>query len=159
MQRLIRGLARPSTFLPVLGMALLAFGVSSQIVAQNTLAIVINGLFIAMSVVVVAAYGPPLTHALRSDKVQKDQYLLTGILMFWISIAASRVWSLALIMAGKPDWMINHWFQSFCYLSAAASGFYFLQITGHSKRGYKYTTAAIVIAVCIVTAMLAFFEA
>jgi hypothetical protein len=156
MQRILRGLIRPSTFLPIFGMVLLGFGVSSQLIAQNVLAILINGLFIAMTVVVAAAYGVPLVNALKSEEIKKDQYLLTGIVMLWVSIAASRIWSLAIITAGKPDWMINHWFQSFCYLAAAASGFYFLQLVGHPRRGLKYATAAIALAVVIVTFTMAF---
>ncbi len=158
MRKLLHGLARPSTFLPLLALVAAAFGVAAQVVPQNTLAIVINGMFIAVSVMVVAAYGPALITSLRAEEAKKDQYLLSGIILFWVSVSASRVWSLALIMAGKPPWMINHWFQTFCYLSAASSGYYFLQISGKSKVGLRYTTATIVLAVCITTVMLAFFE-
>ena len=159
MQRLLRGLARPSTFVPILALIAMLFGASAQIIPQNTLAIITNGLFISVSVMVIAAYTPALLSSLRSDAVKDDQYLITGILLFWLAISASRVWSLVIIMAGKPDWMINHWFQTFCYIAAASSGFYFLQITGHSRIGYRYTTAAIVLAVAVVTFTLAFFEA
>ena len=158
MQRLLQGLARPRTFLPLLVLVLVGYAVSAQLIPQNTLAIIINGLLIAVSVMVMAAYGPGFITALRSSELKKDQYLLSGILLLWLSLAASRMWSLALIMAGKPPWMINHWFQTFCYLVAASSGFYFLQITGHSKTGIRYVTAAIVIAVMIITVVLAFFE-
>lgn len=158
MRRLLRGLARPSTFMPVVFLLLAGFGVAAQFVAQNTLAILINGLFIAVFVMIVAAYAPTLLRTLRAAEVQKDQYLVSGILLLWGSIAASRMWSLALIMAGKPAWMINHWFQTLCYLMAAMSGFYFLQIPGASRVGYRYTTAAIIIAIAVVTVVLAFFE-
>lgn len=159
MKRLLQGLARPSTFLPLVGLMLLAFGVSAQIVPQNTLAISINGLFIAVSIMIARAYGPALINSLRAPSANKDQYLVTGILLLWFSISASRVWSLALIMAGKPPWMINHWFQTFCYLVAASSGFYFLLIPGPNKTGFKFTTYGLMIAVGVVTAMLVFFEA
>lgn len=159
MRKLLHGLARPSTYLPVLIMAALGVGISMGFIPQNTIAIIINGLFVAVTVMIIAAYGPALVASLRAETARRDQYLVSGIIMLWLSIAASRVWSLALIMAGKPPWMINHWFQTFCYLTAAASGFYFLKITGPSKTGTRYTAAAVILAVLIVTFVLAFFEA
>ena len=107
---------------------------------------------------VFAAYSPTLLRSLRADHELREQHLVTGILLMWGAIAASRMWSLALIMAGKPPWMINHWFQTFCYVVAAASGYYYLKIAGPSRVGYRYATMAAIGAVLITTIVLAFFE-
>lgn len=158
MQRILAGLRRPSTFVPFMILALVAAGVFSRIVPQNQLALITNGTFIAVAMAVNSAYLPVLIQCLRAPEVKQDQYLVSGILLFFNSIALSRVWSMAIILSGKPDWMINAPVQSLCYLMAALSGFYFLKVPGRTTIGWRYTTMAAITAVMIVSLWLAYVE-
>lgn len=158
MRRLIAGLLRPSTILPATILMFIAWVVLSRIIPQNQLAIITNATFISVALAVNAAYGPVLIKCLRAPDMRADQYLVSGILLIFLSIAASRVWSMAIILANKPDWMINAPVQSLCYLMAALSGFFFLKVPGRTAIGWRYTTMAGIFAVMIVSLWLVYVE-
>lgn len=151
MKRLLRGLVRPSTFLPVVLLLFVAFIVAGEFIPPNSLALLINGIFISMWIVICATYVPVLTRSLRADHVLLDQYHVSGVLLLWTALAASRFWSIAIILAGKPAWMVNHWFQTFCYLTAALSGFYLLQVPGVAGIGRRKSVIAMLLAVALGT--------
>jgi hypothetical protein len=158
MRRLLAGLTRPSTIMPIVGILFVAWVVLSQFIPQNQLAIVTNGLYISGAIGINSVYLPLLFASLRSPEPLPDQYFCSGLLLFTNAIAASRVWSLAIILAGKPDWMINYPVQSLCYLLAALSLLFFLKIPGPSKAGWRYPTMMLIFTVMIVSLWLAYVE-
>lgn len=124
---------------------------------QNKLAIVINGLDIGAWIFILRGYFPPFWRLFKRKSDSPELFFFGGVLMFSTGVALSRIWSLGIILAGKPAWMINHWFQSFCYLIVALGLFYLLRIPGSGRSG-KYIAGAITIAVMVVAVFLTFWE-
>jgi len=91
---------------------------------------------------------PVWVRLLRRDRESPESYLFGAVILMTSAIAASRLWSLAIIVAGKPAWMINHWFQSFCYLMVGLSIFYLLSVPGY-KLSMKYVMWALLVALCV----------
>lgn len=158
MRRLLAGLTRASSYLPLIGILMVIWAVLAQVIPQNQLAIITNGLFISGAIGINAAYGPILVASLRASEAKADQDFCSGLLLFVNSIAASRVWSLGIILAGKPAWMINSPIQSLCYLLAALSLLFFLKVPGRSKVGWRYTSMTLIFTVMIVSLWLAYVE-
>lgn len=157
MQKLLRGLKSPSNWLAVIPVFI--FFVAVITLPQNAIAILTNGLDIGGAVLLNFALLPAWVRMLRRDGPSAEAYLFGGILMIVDSIAASRLWSLAIIMSGKPAWMINHWFQSFCYLMVGVGIFYLLRIPGQSYRGgYKYIAYGAALSIVVMCLFLVYLE-
>lgn len=155
MRRTLRGLRNLSNWVMLLPIGLFFFMV--QLFPQNKLAIITNGLDIGVWILVVRAYLPPFWTALRAREHRPETYLLGGVLLNSTALAMSRIWSLGIIVAGKPPWMINHWFQSFCYLLMALSYYYFLRVPKeHESR--KYIAYALILGVVFFSSVLLFME-
>ena len=145
-RKLLQGVSRPSNWLPVFPIGF--FFILALVWPQNKLALITNGMVIGAWVLILRSYVPPFVHNLRSDNEHPENNFIGGVLLGSTAIAASRIWSIAIILAGKPAWMINHWFQSFCYMLAALSWYYLLRAPGNSKSA-KYITYALIIAVAV----------
>lgn len=151
-KKALRGMLRISNWIPLI--PIIVFFAMAHYLPQNRLAIVVNALDIGAWVLILRAYGPALWEKWRSDeKVTSEIYVLSGILLYVTALAMSRIWSLAIIFSGKPAWMINHWFQSFCYLLMALSCYYFLRVPG-SSVSRKYIAWALAISLTIMGAAL-----
>lgn len=155
MRKLLHGIRQPSNWFWLLPIGL--FLALAHLFPQNKVAIVTNGLDIGVWLFILRAYGPPFFMQLRSDKPHPEINLFGGILLMSTALAASRIWSQVIIMLDKPVWMLNHWFQSFCYLLVALGMFYLIKIPGYSKsRGY--IMGALAIAVMVISLGLAYLE-
>lgn len=153
MQRFLRGLRHASNWLSLA--PILIFLIMAQTLNPNTLAVVINSLDIGVWILVLRAYVPPLWRKLReSRRGSADIYMLGAVLLSSTALAMSRLWSIGIILAGKPAWMINHWFQSFCYMLIALSYYYFLRIPG-SLTSAKYIAYALAASVTIAVMIVA----
>lgn len=155
MRKFLRGVGRLSNWVMVL--PIVVFFYLALWLPQNRLAIITNGLVIGVWIPLVRNYLPPFWKNLRSDKSHPETYFLGGILLGSTAIAMSRIWSLGIIMAGKPAWMINHWFQSFCYLLAALSWYYLLRVP-ENKKSARYITYALITAVSVIVVGLLYLE-
>lgn len=156
--RFLRGLARPSTFLPFLLCCIVGFITAASVFNGVAVSIFFNGFDIAICVLIDIAYMPVLWHSIRAPNPTKEQYLVSGILLAWNAIAFSRGWVMAAIMMGRPAWMLNHWVLSLCYAMVAMSGFYFLKVPGKVNGGWRYVTIALVLAVAIITVFLIYMN-
>jgi len=156
-RKVLRGISRPSNWIPLI--PILVFLVAAQVWPQNKLAIMTNALDIGAWFLIMRAYVPPFYRKLREGRSHDaaDLYLLGGNLLNVSALAASRIWSLGIILAGKPAWMINHWFQSFCYLLAALSYYYYLRVP-KSDTSRRYITYALAIAAVLGGIILLFTE-
>src|SRR5690349_11943823 len=104
-QKFLRGLSHASNWLALV--PIFIFLVLAQTLNQNTLAIIINSLDIGVWILVMRAYVPPFWRKLRaSQRGSPDMFMLGAVLLSSTSLAASRMWSLGIILAGKPPWMI-----------------------------------------------------
>lgn len=157
MQKLLRGLLRPSTFVPLI-ILILSFALAIQLLDYDSVAIIINGIIIAVWIVVAKAYTPLLIESLREETPTKQQYLVTGVLMVWTAFAFSRIWADVYVVLGRPENMMNHWFPYLCFLTSAMSGFYFIKVPDNSDSGWGYTVFAVVGAVVISTLVLAYIS-
>ena len=146
MQRLLRGLRSPKSWIAVA--PLLVFFISVLVLPPNTIAIITNGLDIGGWVLLMYVLMPVWVRLLRRDRESPESYLFGAVILMTSAIAASMLWSLAIIVAGKPAWMINHWFQSFCYLMVGLSIFYLLSVPGY-KLSMKYVMWALLVALCV----------
>jgi hypothetical protein len=159
MQKVWRGLKNPSFWVSMLPIVFFFVVVSLQLVSQNTVAIIANGLDIGGAILLDFAMIPAWWRMLRSERKTPEAFLFGGILLFVNALAASRLWSLAIIMSGKPSWMINHWFQSFCYLLMGIAIFYLLRVPGEQgTMKTKYVAYGLVVAVGVMVLFLLHVE-
>jgi hypothetical protein len=155
-RKILRGLGHLSNWLPLLPVVI--FLVMAQIMSQNRLAIIINSLDIGAWFLIVRAYGWAFYMKLRSEERHSPEtYFLGAVLLNVTALAWTRMWSFGIILMGKPPWMINHWFQSFCYLLIALSYYYFLRIPENSDSR-RYITYSLAIAVVLMGVGLAILE-
>ncbi len=155
MQRLLRGLVRPDTYLPLL-LICVSFITAITFSGITALMLISNGIFLAMWVTVTCAWLPALNRVLRAESFQREQNLVMGILIFWTAVGISRVWAVAYLLAGKPLWMEGTLVPVFCYFTAAASGYYFVRVAGGSTSGWRYTFFAGTMALLFSTLLLIF---
>lgn len=155
MRKILRGLKSPNNWLPIIPIVFFFVIVAGGIISQNSIAIITNGLDIGGTILLDFALIPVWFKLLRRDKHAPEAFLFGGILTCVNSIAASRVWSLAIIMSGKPGWMINHWFQSFCYLMFGLGIFYLLKVPGEDgPKGLRYVAYGLVLSVIVMVLFL-----
>ncbi len=152
MRNLLAGLKRHYNWIAFV--PFLVFFVAVLVLSANTIAILINGLDIAVLTPILIAYLPIFWKKLRSDADPADLGLLGGLLLICVAVDVSRIWSLAIILSGKPAWMINHWFQSLCYLMVALGQFYLLRVPG-SRTSRRYLSYAFCLAVVVVVVLVA----
>lgn len=150
MQRLWRGLTRREFYLPLV-LLVGVFVFMTLLVPRETNSIVLNGTVLGVWVLIVRAYGPLFVKNLRSATVNREYHLIAGILMLWTAFAASRVWSTAYILSGRPEWMQSHWAAQFFFASAAVSGFWFLSVPSEERVRCGYVLYAVLIAVAVAT--------
>jgi hypothetical protein len=109
-----------------------------------------------MAVLISVMYGPVVLDYIRENR--RVHYVATGIFTIFFSIGASRVWSVIYIYLGRPDWMMNHWFPSLCFLIASSSGFFFLRapdnLPNHHHRSWKYLLAALAMTAMITAGII-----
>lgn len=149
MERLIRGILRVEFWGPLL-VAGLAFLVSAIFISRDDIALVVNAVDIAVWVAILMAYFPVLIRVLREPEVKKDQHLVTGILLLWTALAFSRIWAIVFVLLGRPDYMQNALFTSFCYAAIAFSGYYFIKVPGTSRVGWTYTAFAFALSIAFI---------
>lgn len=154
-KKILHGLRRPSNYLWLVPIVL--FFIATQVWSQNKIAILTNGLDIGVWVFILRAYLPPFISLLRKAGDKPELGFFGGIITISTALAASRIWSLAIILMGKPAWMLNYWFQSFCYFMIAVGMFYLLRVPTSEKSGW-YIVGAIVIAIVVTIFGLAFVE-
>lgn len=159
MEKLLDGLRRKSTYLPPL-LAIITFAVAANLLNPVTLTLIISGIDIAVTVMIVAAYSPHMVSSLRSDRLHRDQYLISGILTYWVFLAISRVWFILAIMIDRPKWMADFWLPTFCYFMIAFSGYYLIKApSGYDENsGWRYVVWATILAVVIVTGALVYIH-
>lgn len=159
MKKVLQGLRKPSNWLAALPILFFFVIVSTGLVSQNTIAIITNGLDIGGAVLLTFALLPAWIETLRRRGPSPEAYLFGGILLIVNSVAASRLWSWAIIAMGKPSWMINHWFQSFCYLMIGVGIFYLLKIPGEGRASsMRYIAYGLVLAVIAMVLFLLYQE-
>lgn len=159
MRKALRGLRNPSNWIAILPIVIFFILISFQIVTQNAVAIVTNGLDIGGAILLNFAMIPAWWRMLRREGSTPEAFLFGGILLWVNALAASRIWSLAIIIGGKPLWMINHWFQSFCYLLMGISIFYLLRVPGEQgTMKIKYVAYGLVLAVAFMVLFLLYVE-
>lgn len=160
-KKLLHGLKRPSNWLPVLPVLFFFWLVAGEVVSLNAVAILANGLDIGGAILLNFALIPAWVKVVRRAGYTPEAYLFGGLLMLVNSVALSRLWSLGIIMMGKPAWMINHWFQSFCYLMVGLAMFYLLKVAGNNEHGvfrYKYVAYGLAVAVMVMCVFLVYWE-
>lgn len=154
-KRFLRGLKSPNNWLTVIPILVFFVIVSQEVLSQNTIAIITNGLDIGGAILLNFALLPAWVKILRRQGTSPEAFLFGGILIIVNAVAASRLWSWAIIFMEKPAWMINHWFQSFCYLMIGVGMFYLLKIPGEKPgSGHRYIAWGLVFAVGVMVAFL-----
>ena len=156
MKKVLRGIANPNNWAAIIPVIFFFLIVYFQVLDNNHIAIITNGLDIGGFVLLAFAFVPVWFRVLRRDGPSPEAYLFGGILLMAGSVAASRMWSWAIIIAGKPAWMLNHWFQSFCYLMIGVGMFYLLKIPGSNEgwRGMRYIAYGLVLATGLMVSFL-----
>lgn len=158
-KKLIRGLRKPGNWLAAVPIAFFFGIVAFNVIPPNAIAIITNGLDIGGAILINFAFLPVWVKLLRRPHSSPEAFLFGGMLLMVNAVAASRVWSWALILADKPAWMINHWFQSFCYLMVGLGMFYLLKIPGEKgKSSVKYIAWGLVLAVAVMVLFLLHWE-
>ena len=155
MRKLVRGLVRPRTFIPLLLMVVGFLGAYSTL-SIPMLSLWINAIDIAIWFMIVAQYTPVVWRVLREDNPRMEENFVFGIVLLFTALAVSRMWAIAVMMNDRPAWMIGHWLPPLCYWVIAVSGFYFIKVPGGTT---KYLTWAVVLAVLIITLVLALTHA
>lgn len=157
MRKFMHGLKNLSNWYA--GVPIVIFFLLVQIFPQNIIAIITNGLDIGGAILLNFAFIPVWVHLLRRERHSPEAFLFGGLLLIVNAVAASRVWSLAIIVVGKPAWMINHWFQSLCYLMVGVGIFYLLKIPGEQGEGsVKYIAWGLVCAVAVMILFILYQE-
>lgn len=158
-RRLIRGMLSAWN-ITVLCTFLALFAAAEYYYGNAFVATVVNGLYMAMAVIVGIVYGPTMVDYIRENK--RIHYLATGVFTLFTAIGVSRIWAAAYLYMGRPVWMTDHWFPTLCYLIAASTGFFFLRapdnLPNHQFKSWRYLTAAMILAV-FVTATVIFIGA
>lgn len=164
MRKLLRGLARPSTLIPVF-MIPVSFYAATNFFDRDTLQVIINGLCVAGGIAVWMAYAPVLYRSLRAENPSVDQFLVTGILMCWGSAMGSRAWALAYLVLQKPAWMQSHWVPYLFFVFFASSSLYFVSMPTRKvsakkvEIGWTYPMMIAVMTVLIAVGVLAYVQA
>lgn len=161
MRKFLRGLGNLNNWLALVPVLFFFVVISLEIFSRNTVAIITNGLDIGGAILLDFALIPAWIKLLRRSREMPEAYLFGGILLIVNAVAASRVWSWGIIVSGKPEWMLNHWFQSFCYLMVGLGMFYLLKIPSDGKAGlssYRYIAYGLVAAVIVMVWFLIYWE-
>lgn len=158
MQRFLRGLARPSTFVPFLALPI-AFFFAFNYAAQENVQVMINGAMISVSAVIIMTWTPSWITALRrpepKPKELKEQYLITGMLMLWLGAMGAGVWRIWYLVMGKPLWMMGNWFPYFTFTMIVMAGFYFAAVPSRGKGKWTWLMVAVFGAIMIAVGALA----
>jgi len=154
-RRLIYGLLNAWNII-VLSVFISLFTAAEILFGNTFVATVVNALYISMAVFVGIIYGPTTLEYIRENR--RIHYLATGVFALFTSIGISRVWAIAFIYWERPDWMVNHWFPTLCFMIAASTGFFFLRapdnVPNHRYKSWRYLTAAMLLTVFITATVI-----
>lgn len=159
MQKFLRELRNLNNWIAVIPVIFFFVVVAFGLLSQNSIAIITNGLDIGGAVLLNFALLPVWLRILHRRGTSPEAFLFGGILMIVNGVAGSRLWSLAVIMSGKPSWMVSHWLQSFCYLMVGLGMFYLLKVPGNGHTaGMRYIAWGLVLSVGVMTLFLLYKE-
>lgn len=104
---------------------------------------IIDWLALLFAVVIAILWAPAAFRAVRAGGDEAKWRLILGIVLIFSSLAAYRIWIIAIIWSGRPTWMVESPITGYFVFWQVASGMLFLSSASESdtalpKRNWLY---------------------